>query len=128
MMDRGKIVSAYECVITRGKPECECGKCDYHIKDSSVFFCDNQRVLTDVLALLKEQETVDHAMEILRNNGWIEHTGSYPKDRFSPVVRCKDCIHWDKGCTEECDNSDNVCYHNGRCKPDWFCADGVKQE
>jgi ribosomal protein S27AE len=56
-LDRGKIVSAYECVITRGKSECECGKCDYHIKDSAVFFCDNQRVLTDALELLKEQET-----------------------------------------------------------------------
>lgn len=55
-MDREKVVSAYECVITRGKSVCECGKCDYHIKDSAVFFCDNQRVLTDTLSLLKEYE------------------------------------------------------------------------
>jgi hypothetical protein len=40
------------------------------------------------------------------------------------IVRCKDCIHWDKGHTEECENSDSVCFHNGWCKPDWFCADG----
>ena len=53
-MDRKKVISAYECVITRGKSVCECGKCDYHINDSTVFFCDNQRVLTDALALLKE--------------------------------------------------------------------------
>ena len=58
MPDREKVISAYECVITRGKSVCECGKCDYHIKDSAVFFCDNQRVLTDALAMLKEQEAV----------------------------------------------------------------------
>ena len=40
------------------------------------------------------------------------------------IVRCKDCRHWDIGHTEECDNSDSVCFHNGWCKPDWFCADG----
>ena len=57
-MDREKIINAYECVITRGKSVCECGKCDYHINNSAVFFCDNQRVLTDVLSLLKEQEAV----------------------------------------------------------------------
>lgn len=44
------------------------------------------------------------------------------------VVRCRDCIYWDKGHTEECDNSDSVCFHNGWCKPDWFCADGERKE
>ena len=64
MPDREKVISAYECVITRGKSVCECGKCDYHIKDSAVFFCDNQRVLTDVLAVLKEQqEQIDRLIE-----------------------------------------------------------------
>ena len=43
------------------------------------------------------------------------------------IVMCKDCIHWDKGHSEECDNSDSVCFHNGWCKPDWFCADGEKR-
>lgn len=42
------------------------------------------------------------------------------------IVQCKDCVHWDKGHTEECDNSDSVCFHNGWCKPDWFCADGER--
>lgn len=44
------------------------------------------------------------------------------------IIRCKDCIYWDKGHTEECDNSDSVCFHNGWCKPDWFCADGEKRD
>ena len=43
------------------------------------------------------------------------------------VIRCKDCIHWDKGHTEECDNLDSVCFHNGWCKPDWFCPDGKRR-
>ena len=45
-----------------------------------------------------------------------------------PLVLCKDCIYWDKGHTEECDNSDSVCFHNGWCKPYWFCADGVEKD
>ena len=43
------------------------------------------------------------------------------------VVRCKDCKYWDKDHTEECDNTDSVCFHNGWCKPDWFCANGERR-
>lgn len=45
-----------------------------------------------------------------------------------PLVLCKDCKHWDRGHSEECDNSDSVCFHNGWCKPEWFCADGERKE
>lgn len=44
------------------------------------------------------------------------------------IVQCKDCKHWDIGHTEECENSDSVCFHNGWCKPDWFCADAEPKE
>ena len=44
------------------------------------------------------------------------------------IVRCKDCIYWDKGHTEECDNLDSVCFHNGWCKPDWFCSGGKRRD
>ena len=54
---------------------------------------------------------------------WYEEEPEIPE-----LVRCKDCVHWDKGHTEECDNSDSVCFHNGWCKPDWFCADGERKE
>ena len=47
--------------------------------------------------------------------------------REKELVQCKDCIHWDKGHTEECDNLDSVCFHNGWCKPEWFCADGKRR-
>ena len=49
-----------------------------------------------------------------------------PKDMVE-VVRCKDCKYWDEGHTEECGNLDSVCYHNGWCKPDWFCAGGKRR-
>lgn len=48
--------------------------------------------------------------------------------RQPEIVRCKDCKHWDIGHTEECENSDSVCFHNGWCKPDWFCADGEPKD
>ena len=43
------------------------------------------------------------------------------------LIRCKDCFHWDDH-LEECGNSDSVCFHNGWCKQDWFCADGERRE
>ena len=46
---------------------------------------------------------------------------------IKPIVYCKDCIHWDAGSTEECNNIDNACFHNGWCRPKWFCADGKKK-
>ena len=42
-----------------------------------------------------------------------------------PLVLCKECIHWDKH-IEECGNPDSVCFRNGWCKPEWFCADGSR--
>ena len=41
------------------------------------------------------------------------------------VVRCKDCKHWDDHIAE-CGNPDSICFRNGWCKPDWFCADGKR--
>ena len=76
-----------------------CNKCDY---DGCVFqhgSCEKD-LLAAALSLLKEQEE---------------------------IVKCKDCIHWDKGHTEECDNLDSVCFHNGWCKPDWYCAGGKRR-
>jgi len=96
MPDRGKVISAYECVITRGKSVCECGKCDYHIKDSAVFFCDNQRVLTDALALLKEQEAVE-PKPVHNSFRWFAcgkcDCSITREDRFCP--RCGRSVKWE---------------------------------
>lgn len=58
-----------------------------------------------------------------------EHGSDYQwNDNHGELVRCKDCIHWDKGHTEECDNLGSICFHNGWCEPDWFCADGERRD
>ena len=44
------------------------------------------------------------------------------------VVRCKECRYWDEGHTEECENSDSVCFHNGWCSPDFYCGDGEPKD
>lgn len=44
------------------------------------------------------------------------------------LIRCKDCRYWDKGHTEECENSDSVCFHNGWCLPEFFCGDGEEKD
>ena len=51
-------------------------------------------------------------------------------DRDSEIVRCKDCKHgqyeeWDNG---ECVDKTVCCDGYGIHKPDWFCADGERQE
>lgn len=85
MPDIRKVISAYECVITRGKSVCECGKCDYHIKDSAVFFCDNQRVLTDALALLKEQEKeIENLKGIVKK---ADYTLEIVKDKINDLLK-----------------------------------------
>ena len=56
-----------------------------------------------------------------------ETIDSFDSHNAPEIVRCKDCKHWDRGHTEECDNSDSVCFHNGWCDPDWFCADGERK-
>lgn len=91
-----------------------------YFKDVNVMYNDSIRY--DTLSymldeLLKEQDTVDHAIEILRNNGWIEHKGSYPKDKFALVVRCKDCIKH---------HNELMCHFGGWTPSEWYCADGVR--
>ena len=44
------------------------------------------------------------------------------------LIRCKECKYWDEGHTEECENSDSVCFHNGWCSPDFYCGDGEPKD
>ena len=69
--------------------------------DSDYVDCVRTDLLQTVVGLLKEQEA---------------------------VVRCKNCDYWEEGHSEECNNLDSVCFHNGRCKPDWFCGAGKRKE
>lgn len=64
---------------------------------------------------------------------WITVNGELPKETkfedlgYVQVVRCKDCKHY----------KDGFCYNpntfddektKGNTVPDWFCADGEKQD
>ena len=102
MPDREKVIKGIECHRKKVQTtnSISCLECPYSEPKPIGEWCMSG-LMDDIYALLKEQKA---------------------------VVRCKDCIYWDEECTEECDNSDSVCFHNGWCKPDWFCADGERKE
>ena len=93
MPDREKVINAIECCIDG----CLCAECDYE----GIEGCWNKVLLTDALALLKEQPQ---------------------------IVRCKDCKH---GTDSHDGLNQWVCikpntsdfYHDA----DWFCADGERR-
>ena len=80
------------------------------------------KVYLDALEVLKEQETVEHACEILRSNGWTETEPICSECDAIHVVRCKDC---NKRNTSDC-----PLHYGGHSEndtdDDWFCADGGK--
>ena len=66
---------------------------------------------------------INHAINLIEN---MEERIAIMSEGMPEVVRCKDCEHWDIT-TEECGNSDSVCFRNGWTKSDWFCADGERK-
>ena len=79
----------------------------------------------EMYSMLKERETVAHALEVLRVHGWRE--GGYMDVPGEPgIVRCKDC----KYKYEEFDGDWQCARMSGffRVMPDWFCADGEAKE
>ena len=110
---------------------------DWHdfIKDYS--FIDSEHVYTNgseliqvlrvtqlIEHLLKEQETVEHAKEILCANGWEKMRfpeGTIGKWDDPEIVRCKDC--WKR----EYDNCPFYDSFDYKPADDWFCADGEKE-
>jgi len=89
---------------------------------------DADKLIDEIKNSLWDWESVDGitATTILKQT--ITDIGNQQTIDAVPVVRCKDCVHWDEGHTEECTNSDSVCFRNGWCKPDWFCADGERKD
>ena len=81
-----------------------------------------RQVYADAIELLKEQETVEHACEILRSNGWTETEPICSECDAVHVVLCKDCKHWQRN-TEV--KNFGYCYLSSKVRSeDWFCADG----
>ena len=97
------------------------------------FKCNGQQMMGDALVLLKEQETVEHAKEILCANGWEKMRfpeGTIGKWDDPDIVRCKDCKYRsEKTYTHGITNKEVfVCQINDLAKePDWFCADGERR-
>ena len=54
-------------------------------------------------------------------NFGVDKDGNFYRVEYVPVVRCKDCKHWD-AFTQSCEELDGIFL------PEWYCADGVKRE
>ena len=110
--DRAKIISGLETCASNDKT---CFDCPYNHDVCTTSLCN------EVLALLNEQETVEHACDILRANGWKETEPLCSECDAVHVVRCKDCKHYN--------HDKKWCQHimsaNGG---GWFCADGKRKE
>ena len=105
-MDREKVIRGIECLLS--DEECDLRKCSY----GEFSNCIN-KVLSDALALLKEQEAyIEHLEEMNEKYGYIN------------IVRCKDCKHsksYQNGTMFGCE------FGNGLRDADWFCADGERK-
>ena len=125
--DREKVIKGLDSCEKIGRlgMTCEEVDCPYY-EDNSRLMCWID-VLHDAIELLKEQETVEHAKEVLCKNGWEKMrypAGTIGKWDDPEIVRCKDCKHCDTDTLEHC-----WCMILARSRePDWFCADGERQE
>ena len=73
-----------------------------------------------------EAETVEHALDVLMENGWKKAEPVCAHCEAVHIVQCKDC----KFCSTDGENVRfNVCMlnHNKVQSDDWFCADGEKK-
>ena len=109
MPDREKVLRGLKCHADSTYLSCNSKECPYFDFD----FCE-QLLATEAIALLKEQDSVDHALEVLRANGWKE-------DRMYPdIIRCKDC-KWYSSEISWCNNSMSP------KEQTFFCADGDRR-
>lgn len=67
-MDREKVIELFSSCISKGGWN-NCTNCE-HGKAQAVLTC--KPLAENVLKVLKEQNTVDHALEVLRQAGWKE--------------------------------------------------------
>lgn len=78
------------------------------------------------IAFLKKQETVEHACEILRANGWKETEPICSECEAVHVVLCKDCKN--SGLDSSGINGYWCSAHTEWHDADWFCADGKRKD
>ena len=128
MPDREKVINAINCCLN----DSLCSECDYE----GIPRCFDRVLLTDVLALLKEQEDIAEAFNeaVARCRKYMEKCGAIPtykgkqlffadgKGNITPlpdIVRCKDCFFRDVK------NRPVLCQVMA---DDWFCADGRRKD
>ena len=125
MPNREIVIKGLES-LSKSMHENECYACSHEFIETAEEFGTN--IIADAIEMLKEQqEQIDRLIEENASNAEMAEGVKELLKEQEAVVRCKDCIHWDKGHTEECDNIDSVSFHNGVCKPDWFCTDGERR-
>ena len=123
MPDREKVIYDIERCICHVPDACR--DCSHYKELGNAISC-MEELLSDALALLKEQETVVHALDILRANGWKQEEPVCAHCEAVHVVLCKDCKHrlLPKGETRA------ECMARAGWFPvddDWFCADGERK-
>ena len=117
MPDRDKVIKGLECCShTDGT---NCIYCPYDMRDTDC----TALISMDVLALLKEQESI---IESLKSD--LYETLEVVSGRLN-VVRCKDCKYAHKTYDGDCKYCDMFTDDDGNPieryrSGDWFCADG----
>lgn len=121
MPDREKVIKALQSCSVQNDVGCQ--QCPYFESRKAYGYewCTTE-MAQDALELLKEQDTVEHALETLRLAGW-KNTSDCSDWVYGGVVRCKDC----------CFNASTP--HNPFCSqfnvptnnPDFYCAYGERK-
>ena len=82
------------------------------------------RIMVDVPGFLDGGSSVTKAFILVM----LETRKATPTIDAVPVVRCKDCKHYE---TKDCANGFGWCNRNGTghgSTDDWYCADGERRE
>lgn len=110
MADKDKVMAGFANCIKRFRhPESGCVECPYRPPNKAVNCWD--RLFGDVVHLLREQDTVEHALEVLRSHGWdCDGKGKKPDSTQSHYF-CGECF-------EEIETGDKYCWNCGRLV-DW---------
>ena len=84
MPDRDEVIEAFEICYVAGH---NCTECRYFSEDGC-----NDKLMQDALALLREHDTVEHALEVLIAHEWKDREPVEPKPTgIEPHYNCGAC-------------------------------------
>ena len=89
MTDRERVIKALALCADNNET---CAGCPYFPGPDDTEYCED-RMMKDALALLKEQDTVEHALEVLKAHGWKD-SGEAVKPKptgIEPNYNCGAC-------------------------------------